>query len=227
VISPRDEDTDDDAGGAPPCFLHELDPKGVVSPDRRQERDVIRWRKAERERLIGARLELSADYRAAQTSAIANDLTQLILPAPDAVVSVYWPIKAEPDLRAWMHAMSERGMHIALPVAVALRQPLSFRKWQPNARMVRGLWKIPYPADGAEVAPTVVIAPVVGFDKQCFRLGYGGGFFDRTLAGFDATPLVIGVGYAGALIPTIFPQPHDIPMDWIITGTAPPLRRTV
>jgi hypothetical protein len=60
-----------------------------------------------------------------------------------------------------------------------------------------------------------------------FRLGYGGGFFDRTLAGFDATPLVIGVGYADALIPTIFPQPHDIPMDWIITGTAPPLRRTV
>jgi len=157
VISPRDEDTDDDAGGAPPCFLHELDPKGVVPPDRRQERDVIRWRKAERERLIGARLELSADYRAAQTSAIANDLTQLILPAPDAVVSVYWPIRAEPDLRPWMHAMSERGMHIALPVAVALRQPLSFRKWQPNARMARGLWKIPYPADGAEVVPTVAL----------------------------------------------------------------------
>lgn len=123
--------------------------------------------------------------------------------------------------------MSERRVHIALPVAVALGQPLRFREWRPNARMARGLWKIPYPADGVEVVPSVVIAPVVGFDKECFRLGYGGGFFDRTLAGFDATPLAIGVGYAGAMIPTIFPQPHDIPMDWIVTGVARPLRRDV
>lgn len=91
--------------------------------------------------------------------------------------------------------------------------------------MARGLWKIPYPAEGAEVLPSVVIAPLVGFDKNGFRLGYGGGFFDRTLAGFDARPLVIGVGYPGASIPTIFPQPHDIPMDWIVTGAAPGVRR--
>jgi 5-formyltetrahydrofolate cyclo-ligase len=227
VISPRDGDADDDAGGEPPCLLHELDPKGVVRSEPGQVRDVIRWRKAERERLIGARLELTAHYRAAQTSAIATDLNQLILSAAGTTVSVYWPIKAEPDLRPWMHAMSQRGVHIALPVAVALGQPLRFREWRPNAPMARGLWKIPYPADGAEVVPSVVIAPLVGFDKDCFRLGYGGGFFDRTLAGFDATPRVIGVGYAGALIATIFPQPHDIPMDWIVTGAAPPLRRGV
>lgn len=227
MIPRRDDDADDDAGGAPPCFLHELDPNGVVHSESRQLRDVIRWRKAERERLIGARLVLSAIYRAEQSSTIASDLNRLLLPAPGTVVSVYWPIKAEPDLRPWMHAMSECGVRIALPVAVALGQPLKFREWRPNARIARGLWKIPYPADGAEVVPSVVIAPVVGFDKDCFRLGYGGGFFDRTLAGFDAAPLVIGVGYAGALIPTIFPQPHDIPMDWIITGAAPPLRRSV
>ena len=227
MIPPRDDDADDDAGGAPPCFLHELDPQGVVRSDPRQVRDVIRWRKAERERLIGSRLELSADYRAAQTSAIARDLKQLIPSAPGAVVSVYWPIKAEPDLRPWMHAMSEREMHFALPIAVALGQPLMFREWRPNARMARGLCKIPFPADGAEVVPSVVIAPVVGFDKDCFRLGYGGGFFDRTLAAFDTAPIVIGVGYTGALIPTIFPQPHDIPMDWIVTGAAPLLRRSV
>ena|SRR5579863_6006319 len=227
MIAPRDEDTDEDAGGAPPCCLHELDPKGAIRPDRRQERDVTRWRKAERERLIGARLELSADYRGAQTSAIGRDLHQLVPAAPGTVVSVYWPIKAEPDLRPWMHAMAERGVQVALPVAVALGQPLRFRKWRPSARMARGLWKIPYPADGAEVVPTVVIAPVVGFDKECFRLGYGGGFFDRTLVGFDTARVVIGVGYAGALIPTIFPQPHDIPMDWIVTGAAPALRRSV
>jgi 5-formyltetrahydrofolate cyclo-ligase len=90
-----------------------------------------------------------------------------------------------------------------------------------------GLWKIPYPAEGAEIVPRVVPAPLVGFDKDCFRLGYGGGFFDRTLARFPTKPLVIGVGYPNALIRTIFPQPHDIPMDWVVTGATPPLRRSV
>lgn len=71
----------------------------------------------------------------------------------------------------------------------------------------------------------MVLAPPVGFDAACYRLGYGGGFFDRTLAALTAKPLVIGLGYAGALIQTIFPQPHDIPMDWIVTGSLPPVHR--
>lgn len=227
MILPRDSDVEDDAGGAPPCFLHELGTNGVVCSDPHQARDVAHWREAERERLISARRKLSADYRAAQTSAIARDLNQLVPTAPGTIVSVYWPIKAEPDLRSWMHALSEGGVCIALPVAIALGQPLMFRQWRPNARMARGLWKIPYPADGAEVVPSMMIAPVVGFDNDCFRLGYGGGFFDRTLAGLAVSPRVIGVGYSGALISTIFPQPHDVPMDWIVTGAAPPLRRGV
>jgi 5-formyltetrahydrofolate cyclo-ligase len=227
LIPPRNDDPNDDVGGEPPCFLHELGPSGVPGLDPRQARDVARWRKAERDRLIGARLGLCGDHRAAQTLAIAGDLSPLIPTAPGTVISVYWPIKAEPDLRPWMHAMWERDVRIALPVAIAMGHPLMFREWRPNARMARGLWKIPYPADGAEVVPSVVLAPVVGFDKDCFRLGYGGGFFDRTLARFTQKPLVIGVGYPSALIPTIFPQPHDIPMDWVVTGATPPLRRSV
>jgi 5-formyltetrahydrofolate cyclo-ligase len=227
LIPPRNDDPNDDVGGEPPCFLHELGPNGAPGLDPRQARDVARWRKAERDRLIGARLGLSADHRAAQTLAIAGDLSPLIPTAPGTMISVYWPIKAEPDLRPWMHAMWKREVRIALPVAIAMGQPLMFREWRPNARMARGLWKIPYPADGTEVVPSVVLAPVVGFDKDCFRLGYGGGFFDRTLARFTEKPLVIGVGYPGALIPTIFPQPHDIPMDWVVTGATPPLRRSV
>ena len=225
MIPPRNDDDDD--GGTPPCFLHELGRNGVPGVDPRQATDVARWRKAERERLIGARLALSVELRAAQTLAIAGDLSPLIPTAPDTMVSVYWPIRAEPDLRPWMHAMWERGVRIALPVAIALGQPLVFREWRPNARMARGLWKIPYPAEGGEVVPTVVLAPLVGFDQDCYRLGYGGGFFDRTLAHFPAKPLVIGVGYPSARIPTIFPQPHDIPMDWVVTGATPPLRRGV
>jgi 5,10-methenyltetrahydrofolate synthetase len=208
-----------DDAGSPPCLLHELDADGRPRVDPQQARDVARWRKAERERLIAVRLQLSAQYRVAQTSALAAQLDRLIPSMSETVVSAYWPIRAEPDLRDWMRSTVERGVRVALPVAVALAVPLVFREWRPGAPMVRGLWKIPYPADGAEVVPTVVLAPLVGFDRACYRLGYGGGFFDRTLARMAARPpLVIGVGYPSALIDSIFPQPHDIPMSCIVTG---------
>ncbi|MCC7463978.1 MAG: 5-formyltetrahydrofolate cyclo-ligase [Gammaproteobacteria bacterium] len=188
--------------------------------------DIRSWRKAERARLIGAREALDPQQRAADTTAIARDLDALL--AADALVSVYWPIRAEPDLRAWMRARCERGGRVALPVAIALREPMQFRAWQPGAPMARGLWQIPIPAAGEEVVPDAVIAPLVGYDPQCFRLGYGGGFFDRTLAGLIARgtrPQVIGVGFTSQALASIHPQPHDIPMDWILTGSRPPQRR--
>jgi 5,10-methenyltetrahydrofolate synthetase len=79
------------------------------------------------------------------------------------------------------------------------------------------------------VIPDIVIAPVVGFDPLCYRLGYGGGFFDRTLESFRRKVRIIGVGYAQSAIPTIYPQSHDIPMDAIITEreTAHPVPKTV
>jgi 5-formyltetrahydrofolate cyclo-ligase len=83
--------------------------------------------------------------------------------------------------------------------------------------MVQGVWKIPVPADGPEVVPDVALAPVVGWDGAGYRLGYGGGYFDRTLAALAPSPLTIGVGLYAARVPTIFPQPHDIAMDVIVT----------
>lgn len=219
------DDDDTEQGGSAPCWLHELGPDGTVV-DPRQAEDVARWRKAERERLLAARAALSPESRAQQTAAMAADLERLIPGDAPQTVSAYWPIRAEPDLRAWMRSRSEGGTRIALPVALALGQPLMFREWRPGARLAHGLWRIPYPADGAEVTPTVVLAPVVGFDGLCYRLGYGGGFFDRTLAVLRPRPLVIGVGYGCGAIRTIFPQPHDIPMDWIVTGASPARPRT-
>jgi 5-formyltetrahydrofolate cyclo-ligase len=201
------------AVAAAPCMPAELRADGT--------RRVAQWRKAERERLIKGRCSLAVQYRADQAVAIAQQLDTIIaaagLMAP--VVSLYWPIRGEPDLRPWMYAVSLAGMSVALPVATALAQPLVFREWRPQARLARGLWNIPYPADGEVVVPTVVIAPVVGFDHRCYRLGYGGGFFDRTLAQLNPKPLTIGVGYPSAELDTIFPQPHDIPMDWVVTGS--------
>jgi 5,10-methenyltetrahydrofolate synthetase len=216
---------DEECGGSAPCFLHELGPDGAPL-DAQQARDVARWRAAERSRLIALRCALPAAERALHTTAIVRTLDEMITAQSCEIVSVYWPIRAEPDLRSWMRAACSRGLRVALPVALALGQPMTFREWQPGSPMARGLWKIPYPADGVEVAPTTVLAPLVGFDRGCYRLGYGGGFFDRTLAAMLRKPVVIGLGYPQLRIPTIFPQSHDIPMDWIVTGNEPAVRRT-
>lgn len=124
------------------------------------------------------------------------------------------------DVARWRKAELER----LISTRMALGQPLAFREWHPHARLARGLWNIPYPADGTEMVPNIVAAPLVGFDCTCYRLGYGGGFFDRILACLSPKPMAIGVGYPGAALRTIFPQPHDVPMDWIVTGSAAPPR---
>jgi 5-formyltetrahydrofolate cyclo-ligase len=204
-----------------PCMLHELLQDGTPGIDTGQARDVARWRKAERERLIAARCSLAVQYRADQAVIIAERLDQVVATSGIAapVISVYWPIRGEPDLRPWMHALCRSEYRVALPVAVALSQPLVFREWRPRCQMARGLWNIPYPADGETLMPNIVIAPVVGFDPGRYRLGYGGGFFDRTLAALTPKPLAVGVGYPDSALRTIFPQPHDIPMDLIVTGS--------
>jgi 5-formyltetrahydrofolate cyclo-ligase len=220
----RDPD-DEGHGGSAPCFLHEVAPDGAPV-DAQQAGDVARWRKAERSRLIALRGALPAEDRALHTAAMVRKLDELISAQANEIVSAYWPIRAEPDLRSWMREACLRGLRVALPVAVELGQPLTFREWRPDSAMARGLWKIPYPATGPEIFPTTVLAPLVGFDSECYRLGYGGGFFDRTLAGMRHKPLVIGLGYPQLRVATIFPQRHDIPMNWIVTGNEPSLRRT-
>ena len=104
-----------------------------------------------------------------------------------------------------------------MPVVVEKKAPLVFRVWKNGDKLVSGVWNIPVPADGGEVIPDIVIAPVVGYDRDCYRLGYGGGFFDRTLAALSPRPVIIGVGYAQAAITSIHPLPHDIPMTVIVT----------
>ena len=178
---------------------------------------VKHWRRAERERLIAERLALDPELRRQHAKRIAARLDDLVHPIAGRTVSAYWPLRGEPDLRSWMERVIARRGHCALPVVVGRNEPLIFRAWTPGARMERGFWNIPVPADGGELVPDIVIAPVVGFDPQCYRLGYGGGYFDRTLATLRNSPRVIGIGYAGAQIATIHPLPHDIPMDAIVT----------
>lgn len=210
---------------SPPCFMHEVDPAyGGIVADAEQARDVARWRKAERERLIAARLALPLATRTEHVRLIARDLDRLVPREPGAIVSLYWPFRGEPDLRGWMHDAYAAGLRLALPLVAAKAQPLVFREWRPGAPLESGVWGIPYPRDGAVITPRVVIAPLVGFDPSCYRLGYGGGFFDRTVAAMAVAPLVVGVGHPMQRVSTIYPQPHDIPMSWIVTGLEAPVR---
>lgn len=190
-------------------FVDPFEGKGSLKP----------WRKAERERLIAARLALPADVRTAYAAVLAEKLDAMVGDVAGKVVAIYWPFRGEPDLREWAGTMSGRGATIALPVVVEKAAPLVFRSWKAGDKLEKGVWNIPIPAEGARVVPDVVISPVVGFDGDNFRLGYGGGFYDRTLAALARRPVVIGVGYELQRVGTIHPQSYDIPMDMVLTET--------
>jgi 5-formyltetrahydrofolate cyclo-ligase len=202
---------------SPACLLHEIDPvyAGLASPE--PPEGVPAWRKARREALIAERLALPADTRSAYSQAIADALDLLLGDIAGKAVSLYWPFRGEPDLRGWMERATTRGAICLLPIVVAKGRPLIFKSWKQGEKLDRGIWNIPIPAEGREMLPDIVISPLVGFDPQRYRLGYGGGFFDRTLAAHPGKPLVVGVGYSSQHIPTIHPQWHDIPMHAIIT----------
>ena len=212
---------------SPPCFAHELalGDDGYAAADPVAARDVARWRRSERERLIAARLAIHIEERQRLAAEVAAELDGLVEPREGLTVSLYWPFRGELDLRPWMERVVANKARIALPVVVAKGQPLIFREWRPGCRMERGVWNIPVPADGKELVPDITIAPLVGYDPDCYRLGYGGGFFDRTLAALEPRPMAIGVGHPVAAIRTIYPQPHDVPMDVIVTGAGRVLRR--
>ncbi|CAN7174804.1 5-formyltetrahydrofolate cyclo-ligase [Rhizobium sp. LjRoot254] len=213
---PDDEDIQAEYA-SPACLLHEIDPvyAGLAPPT--PPEGVSAWRKARREALIAKRLALSADTRSAHSQAIADALDDLLGDIAGKTVSLYWPFRGEPDLRGWMETATARDATCLLPIVVAKGQPLIFKSWKQGEKLDRGIWNIPIPAEGKEMLPDIVISPLVGFDPSRYRLGYGGGFFDRTLAAHPGKPLVVGVGYSSQHIPTIHPQWHDIPMQAIIT----------
>lgn len=215
--------TDDDRPAtfaSPACFMHEVDPAymGLPGPsDAQTWTDVNRWRKAERERLIAERLAVPAQLRASHGDAISAGVLAEMGDVRGRIVSAYWPFRGEPDLRPLLQEVVARGGRTALPVVVEKGRPLEFHLWQTGDALGRGVWNIPIPAEHRPCTPDIVLAPVVGYDPACYRLGYGGGFFDRTLAALPTRPRVIGVGYHSAGLSTIYPQTHDIPMDLIVT----------
>ena len=175
------------------------------------------WRKRERERLIAARAALDHATLDRYRHAMDAHLERAFPGLASARLAFCWPIKGEYDARHLVRTLRERGALTALPVVVAPRTPLIFREWHPGVELAVGAMDIPYPVGSPEVVPDAVLLPMNGWDSGGYRLGYGAGFFDRTLAGLSRKPTVIGVTYELARMDTIRPQSWDIPADWVVT----------
>jgi len=175
------------------------------------------WRKGQRESLVGARLALDAGTLEKFRNAIDWHLERYFRDLAIGIVAFCWPIQNEYDARPLARRLRERGATTALPVVVAPRMPLAFRAWSPGIELDVGALGIPYPRSGADIVPNTILVPMNGFDRGGYRLGYGAGFFDRTLAALPARPRTIGVTYESARLDTIHPQPYDIPVDFVVT----------
>jgi 5-formyltetrahydrofolate cyclo-ligase len=180
-------------------------------------KELIEWRKSQRRRLIAAREALDAAtlgrFRQRIDAALARSFPGLAT----AKLAFCWPIRGEYDARHLARTLRGRGALTALPVVVAPKQPLVFREWHPGVELAMGPLDIPYPKASAEVTPNAVLLPMNGWDQAGYRLGYGGGFFDRTLAALHKRPAVIGISYELGRMETIHPQGWDIPVDWVVT----------
>ena len=184
-----------------------------------------RWRKDERERLVAAWLALGADALHALRTLIDAHLERSFPGLAHGTLAFCWPFQNEYDARFLARRLRARGAKSVLPVVVAPREPLIFRFWKPGVVLAKGVYDIPYPVAGVPVVPDFALVPMNGFDAGGFRLGYGGGFFDRTLAKLRAAdskrPVAIGVTYELARIETIYPQSYDVPMDYVVTERGP------
>lgn len=177
--------------------------------------DTTAWRRELRRAMVERRAALDDAGHAALSARIAGHALAAL--ARPAVAAFCWPIKHEPDVRAIVTAWAAEGARAALPVVAAEDAPLLFREWTPETPLTADRYGIPTPAAGAWLTPDLILLPLNGFDGAGYRLGYGGGYFDRTLAALVPRPLAVGVGFEINRIASIRPAPHDQRLDWIVT----------
>jgi len=178
--------------------------------------DIVAWRRETRAVRYALREAMTAEQRHDAARKIAAGLDRYCADHKPGRIGLYWPIKHEPNLFAWARERSIE-LQFCLPVVVARGQPLEYWPCPSGDAMRSGVWGIQVPSHRDVVMPNLMIAPLVGFDRARYRLGNGGGYFDRTLASLVDRPFVIGVGYSCRELATIHPKPHDIPMNMILT----------
>jgi 5,10-methenyltetrahydrofolate synthetase len=180
--------------------------------------DAIKaWKADQRKALLAMRLAVSDADRMAWNAAITRHLMDGFPQLAGLCIGLYWPYQGEFDPRHAVHYFRGLGATAALPVVVRKAEPLQFRAWWPGVAMGRGVYDIAVPEGTDAVLPQALIMPPVGFDAAGYRLGYGGGFYDRTLASMTPRPLTIGVAYELSRLPSIHPQDFDLAMDYVVT----------
>lgn len=178
-----------------------------------------------RQQLVAERLHLPD--RLARAEALQRVLRVWLVDRPDVVIGAYWPIKGEfdplPALFRWQEAGMEadalnarQKRRIGLPVINKMDRTLSFYTWYPGCPMEEDAYGIPKPKDTELIQPTLLFVPCVGYGPGGYRLGYGGGFYDRTLAQLQPRPFTVGLGYTHGFLPDLNPEPHDVPLDAIL-----------
>lgn len=179
--------------------------------------EVVAWRRERRSALIAARLGLSAEQHLNASQAVERTLTTLLPRFGSDILGCYFPFQREFNILPLAERHIAAGGKVALPVVIRKNNPLEFRLWQPGMAMAHGAYDIAYPAIGDPVEPSTLMISLVGFDEAGYRLGYGGGYYDRTIAGLHRRPRLIGIGFECGRLPTIHPQAHDIALDEIVT----------
>ncbi len=160
-----------------------------------------------------------------QRAALLQDVMRIwLVGRPDTVIGAYWPIKGEFDPLPALHRWKEDGelveqpqlRRIGLPVVDKVHKTMVFHAWYPGCRMEEDAYGIPKPKDTEVIVPTLLFISCVGYGLGGYRLGYGGGFYDRTLATLEPRPFTVGLGFTHGFLPDVEPQDHDVAMDAIL-----------
>ncbi|CCD29790.1 5-formyltetrahydrofolate cyclo-ligase [Candidatus Glomeribacter gigasporarum BEG34] len=180
----------------------------------------FRTKAALRTALLAIRKRRGED--AGRDAALSARLAQLLIEYAPRCAAFYWPVAGEFDARAviqhWLQQASERSA--ALPAVSSVHAPLSFYRWTPASKMKKGRFQIPAPADGMPAYPDLLLIPCLGFDAARIRLGYGGGYYDRTLAALQPRPVAVGISYECGRVKQLPREAHDIPLDVILSECA-------
>lgn len=184
--------------------------------------DPVNFKKNLRQQLLAERLDLP--NRLMLSTQLQHEMRLWLLRREDVAIGAYWPIKGEFDPLPALHRWKEDGelleqsqrRRIGLPVVDKQDKTLRFHVWYPGCRMEEDAYGIPKPKDTEIITPTLLFVPCVGYSASKYRLGYGGGFYDRTLASLQPRPYTVGLGFAHGCIEGLEPEPHDIPLDAIL-----------
>ena len=184
--------------------------------------DKSHEKRAMRKQLVDARLQMPD--RMLRSDLLQRVMRIWLVDRPDIVIGAYWPIKGEFDPLPALHRWKEDGelldepqpRRIGLPVVDKLHKTLKFHAWFPGCYMEEDAYGIPKPKDTEVIVPTLLFVPCVGYGPGGFRLGYGGGFYDRTLATLQPKPFTVGLGFTNAFLEDLEPEPHDVPLDAIL-----------